>query len=89
MYCVQLILGSVKSQQGSAFSDKGGETVPPFILRSSRGENDMIGISTIQFALRLWLAIGMGAIVGLEDNGGSAWREPVPMHWWLPEPQLL
>src|ERR1700723_1542326 len=25
----------------------------------------MIGMSTIQFALRLWLAIGMGAIVGL------------------------
>jgi putative Mg2+ transporter-C (MgtC) family protein len=31
----------------------------------------MIGISTIQFALRLWLAIGMGAIVGLERQ----WRQ--------------
>jgi uncharacterized membrane protein YhiD involved in acid resistance len=26
----------------------------------------MIGVSTIQFALRLFLAIGMGATVGLE-----------------------
>jgi putative Mg2+ transporter-C (MgtC) family protein len=31
----------------------------------------MIGISTIQFALRLWLAIGMGAMVGLERQ----WRQ--------------
>src|ERR1700730_124879 len=31
----------------------------------------MIGISAIQFALRLWLAIGMGAIVGLERQ----WRQ--------------
>src|SRR6202789_926841 len=31
----------------------------------------MIGISTIQFALRLWMAIGMGAIVGLERQ----WRQ--------------
>jgi uncharacterized membrane protein YhiD involved in acid resistance len=34
-------------------------------------ENDMIGISTLQFALHLWLAIGMGAIVGLERQ----WRQ--------------
>jgi putative Mg2+ transporter-C (MgtC) family protein len=34
-------------------------------------ENDMIGISTVQFALRLWLAIGMGAVVGLERQ----WRQ--------------
>ena len=31
----------------------------------------MIGISTLQFALRLWLAIGMGAMVGLERQ----WRQ--------------
>src|SRR5258708_37888209 len=31
----------------------------------------MIRISTVQFALRLWLAIGMGAIVGLERQ----WRQ--------------
>jgi len=31
----------------------------------------MIGISTIQFALRLFLAIGMGALVGLERQ----WRQ--------------
>src|ERR1700680_279083 len=31
----------------------------------------MIRISTIQFALRLWSAIGMGAIVGLERQ----WRQ--------------
>jgi putative Mg2+ transporter-C (MgtC) family protein len=31
----------------------------------------MIGISTIRFALRLWLAIGLGAIVGLERQ----WRQ--------------
>jgi putative Mg2+ transporter-C (MgtC) family protein len=34
-------------------------------------EKDMIGISTIQFALRLSLAIGMGAMVGLERQ----WRQ--------------
>ncbi|MDT7813662.1 MAG: hypothetical protein QOJ42_3578 [Acidobacteriaceae bacterium] len=50
----------------------------------------MTGISTIQFALRLWLAIGMGARSwASKDNGDSAWREPVPMLWWLPEPQPL
>jgi putative Mg2+ transporter-C (MgtC) family protein len=31
----------------------------------------MIGISTVQFVLRLWLAIGMGAMVGLERQ----WRQ--------------
>src|ERR1700677_2158258 len=31
----------------------------------------MIGISTLHFAIRLWLAIGMGAIVGLERQ----WRQ--------------
>ena len=31
----------------------------------------MIGIGTIQFPLRLWLAIGMGAMVGLERQ----WRQ--------------
>jgi putative Mg2+ transporter-C (MgtC) family protein len=34
-------------------------------------ENRMIGISTVQFALRLALAIGMGATVGLERQ----WRQ--------------
>ena len=31
----------------------------------------MIGITTVQFVLRLWLAIGMGAMVGLERQ----WRQ--------------
>ena len=31
----------------------------------------MTGISTVQFVLRLWLAIGMGAMVGLERQ----WRQ--------------
>jgi uncharacterized membrane protein YhiD involved in acid resistance len=31
----------------------------------------MIGVSTVQFCLRVWLAIGMGAIVGLERQ----WRQ--------------
>jgi putative Mg2+ transporter-C (MgtC) family protein len=31
----------------------------------------MIGITTVQFGLRLWLAIGMGAMVGLERQ----WRQ--------------
>jgi putative Mg2+ transporter-C (MgtC) family protein len=31
----------------------------------------MIGVSTVQFVLRLWLAIGMGAMVGLERQ----WRQ--------------
>src|ERR1700730_12753466 len=34
-------------------------------------ENAMLGISTAQFAFRLWLAIGMGALVGLERQ----WRQ--------------
>jgi putative Mg2+ transporter-C (MgtC) family protein len=34
-------------------------------------ENDMIGVGTLQFGLRLSLAIGLGAIVGLERQ----WRQ--------------
>lgn len=43
---------------------------PPRFLPSEDGDR-MIGISTVQFALRLALAIGMGAMVGLERQ----WRQ--------------
>jgi hypothetical protein len=49
----------------------------------------MIAISTFEFGLYLLLAIGMGAMVGWNGNGDSAWRAPVPLLWWLPGLQLL
>jgi hypothetical protein len=50
----------------------------------------MIGISTVQFGVRLSLAIGMGAIVGLERQWRQRMaREPAPMLWWPPGLHLL
>jgi putative Mg2+ transporter-C (MgtC) family protein len=40
-------------------------------LENKQRENDMIGVSTVQFCLRLSPAIGLGAIVGLERQ----WRQ--------------
>ena len=45
--------------------------LPYFLFQYRQMEDDMITISTAQFGLRLLLAIGMGAMVGLERQ----WRQ--------------
>ena len=71
-YYVPPIRVSVRSQQSSG-SSQDGKVGPPFpiALMSAAWGREMIGISTFQFALRLFLAIGMGATVGLERQ----WRQ--------------
>ena len=69
--CGQLILGLVKLQRSFASKDLGGAQLRlPTPWGTAEG-NEMTGISTVQFVLRLWLAIGMGAMVGLERQ----WRQ--------------
>jgi putative Mg2+ transporter-C (MgtC) family protein len=49
----------------------GGAAAPLCFFQNRKREDEMIAISTLQFGLHLLLAIGMGAMVGLERQ----WRQ--------------
>jgi putative Mg2+ transporter-C (MgtC) family protein len=49
----------------------GGAAAPLCFVQNRKREDEMIAISTLQFGLHLLLAIGMGAMVGLERQ----WRQ--------------